>query len=99
MVAGSAVLLARNYSYPKQDFEGAVRLVEKIRGPQDVTTSAGLAASSIHGYFAPDWPVTETAADLDRLLAGGRTVWLITSFESHTRATRSEIMRRVRRPL
>ncbi len=95
MVAGSAVLLARNYSYPKQDFEGAVRLVEKIRGPQDVTTSAGLAASSIHGYFAPDWPVTESAADLDRLLAGGRTVWLITSFASHTRATRSEIMRRV----
>ena len=95
MAAISAVLLARNYAYPKQDFEGAVRLVEQLRGPQDVTTSAGLAASSIHGYFAPGWPVIETAADLDRMLATGRTVWLITSFQGHTRATRSEIMRRV----
>jgi mannosyltransferase len=95
MAGFSAVLLARNYAYPKQDFEGAVRLVERVRAPQDVATSAGLAARSIHGYFAPDWPVTENAADLDRLLASGRTVWLITSFQSHTRATQSEIMRRV----
>lgn len=95
MVAVSAVLLARNYAHPKQDFEGAVRLVEQRRGPQDVPTSVGLAAASIHDYFAPDWPVTETAADLDRLLAGGRTVWIVTSFESHTRASQAEIMRRV----
>ena len=95
MAGFSAVLLARNYAYPKQDFEGAVRLVEQLRGPQDVTTSAGLAASSIRGYFAPRWPVTETAAELDRMLASGRTVWLITSFQGHTRATQSEIMQRV----
>jgi mannosyltransferase len=95
MVAVSAMLLARNYAYPKQDFDGAVRLVEKIRGPQDVPTSAGLAANSIHDYFAPDWPVTRTAADLDRLLASGRTVWLITSFEGHTRATQAETLRLV----
>ena len=96
LMAGlSAVLLARNYAYPKQDFAGGVGLVEKMREPQDVATSAGLAASSIHGYFAPHWPVTKTAADLDQMLASGRTVWLITSFKSHTRATQSEIMRRV----
>jgi hypothetical protein len=29
------------------------------------------------------------------MLASDRTVWLITSFQSHTRATRSEIMQRV----
>jgi len=96
LMAGlSAVLLARNYAYPKQDFAGAVRLVEQLRGPRDVSTSAGLASSSIHGYFAPGWPVSASAADLDRLLATGRTVWLITSFQGHTRATQAEIMRRV----
>ena len=95
MVAASTVLLARNYAYPKQDFEGAVRLVEQLRGPQDVTTSTGLAARSIHRYFAPAWPVTESPEELDRMLASGRTVWLITSFQSHTRATQSAIMGRV----
>ncbi len=95
MVALSAVLLARNYAHPKQDFEGAVRLIEQRRGPQDVATSAGLASASIHDYFAPNWPVAQTAADLDGMLASGRTVWLITAFESHTRTSQAEIMRRV----
>lgn len=95
MVGVSAVLLARNYAYPKQDLEGAVELVERERGPQDVGTSVGLAATSIHDYFAPQWPVTGTVADLDRLLAGGCTVWLVTAFEGHTRATKADVMRRV----
>lgn len=95
MVGASSVLLARNYAHPKQDLQGAVALVERERGPNDATTSVGLASRPIRDYFAPRWPVTETAADLDRLLAGGRTVWLITAFESHTRATRADVMREV----
>jgi hypothetical protein len=95
MTAASAVLLARNYEYPKQDLQGAVQLVEKMRGPQDVGTSVGLAAASVHDYFAPRWPVIETPADLDRMLASGRTIWLITAFNGHTRATQPEIMRQV----
>ena len=95
MVGASAVLLARNYEHPKQDLQGAVRLVESRMAPNDVATSAGLAIEPIHGYFAPQWPVTRSVADLDGLLASGRTVWLITTFESHTRSTQVEIMRRV----
>jgi mannosyltransferase len=95
MVGASGVLLTRNYAHPKQDFEGAVRMVDRERGPQDLATSVGLAIEPVHEYFAPGWPVTRTPADLDRLLAGGRTVWLITSFESHTRTTQAEIMREV----
>jgi mannosyltransferase len=95
MAGFSSVLLARNYEYPKQDLQGAIQLVEKMRGPQDVGTSVGLASRSIHDYFAPEWPVTETPADLDRLLASGRTVWLITAFNGHTRATQPTIMRQV----
>ena len=91
------MLLARNYAHPKQDLQGAVELVERERRPDDATTSVGLASRPIHDYFAPRWPVTETAADLDRLLAGGRTVWLVTAFEGHTRATQADVMREVDR--
>ena len=95
MVVASSVLLGRNYAYPKQDFQGAIHLVDRLRGPQDVSTSVGLAIEPIHGYFAPAWPVTRTPADLNRLLATGHPVWLITSFESHTRTTQADIMREV----
>ena len=98
VIAGaSSVLLARNYAHPKQDLQGAVELVERERGANDATTSVGLASRPIRDYFAPRWPVTETVADLDRLLAGGRTVWLITAFEGHTRATQADVMREVDR--
>lgn len=97
MAGASSVLLARNYAHPKQDLQGAVELVERERGPDDATTSVGLASRPIRDYFAPRWPVTETAADLDRLLADGRTVWLITAFESHTRATQADVMSEVDR--
>ncbi|GAA4746108.1 hypothetical protein GCM10023264_09610 [Sphingomonas daechungensis] len=95
MVGASSILLIRNYEHPKQDLEGAVRLVVKLRQPQDAATSVGLAIEPVHGFFAPDWPVTRSTADLDRLLEGGRTVWLITAFESHTRTTQAAIMREV----
>jgi hypothetical protein len=95
MACASTVLLARNYEHPKQDLQGAVQLVEQRMRPGDVATSAGLAIEPIHGYFAPQWPVTRSVADLDRLLANGRTVWLVTTFDSHTRTTQAGIMRRV----
>ena len=96
VIAGaSLVLLAPNYAHPKQDFTGAIALVEARRAPGDVAASTGLAADPIKTFFRPDWPVVETRADMERLIAAGRTVWLVTAFEAHTRKTRPDVMQLV----
>ena len=92
MAAASLFLLMRNYAYPKQDFAGAVRLIQAQRGPTDVATSTGLAAEPLKSYFEPTWPVVATAGDLEKLLGDGHTVWLVTAFGSHTRKTRADVM-------
>lgn len=95
MTGASLVLLAPNYAHPKQDFTGAIALVEARRAPGDVTTSTGLAAEPIRAYFRPAWPVVETRSELEQLLSAGRTVWLVTGFEAHTRQTRPDVMQLV----
>jgi len=41
--AGSLAALGRYYAHPKQDFRGAMRFVESLRGPRDVVLAVYLA--------------------------------------------------------
>ena len=78
----SVALLRKNYAYPKQDLAGAVALIEHQRVAGDVAASVGLAATSIHSYFAPSWPVVETPDQLQALLDSASSVWIVTAFPS-----------------
>lgn len=92
MTLASIVLLAKNYAHPKQDFAGAVALIERQREDGDVAASTGLAAEPMKSYFAPGWPVIEDADQLRRQLDTARTVWLVTGFTSQTRRSLAEVM-------
>lgn len=95
-MAASLVLLAPNYAHPKQDFAGAVALIERQRAPGDIATSAGLAAEPVRSYFAPGWPVVRTAAELEALTAAAPHVWIIIAFQSHTERRYAGVMAMVR---
>jgi mannosyltransferase len=95
-VAASTVLLLRNYAHPKQDFEGALRLIAKQREPGDVVTSLGLASEPFHNYLAPDWPVTGSEVDLVALEGRARHVWLVTAFDDHVRPEQGAALARVK---
>ena len=94
--AASTVLLLRNYAHPKQDFEGALRLIAKQREPGDVVTSLGLASEPFHNYLAPDWPVTGSEVDLVALEGRARHVWLVTAFDDHVRPEQGAALARVK---
>ncbi|MBF9033174.1 phospholipid carrier-dependent glycosyltransferase [Rhodobacterales bacterium HKCCE2091] len=96
-IAASTVWAAKNYTAPKQDFAGAVALVEAESGPGAVRASLGLAATPISAYFAPDWDVLDSPAELDAALSGAAEVWIVWAFDDHTRDTRPEIMERIDR--
>jgi hypothetical protein len=90
-VAASGVLLVKNYQVPKQDFAGAIALVERDRRPGDLAASVGLASEPVHAYFAPSWPTPKTGAELQALIAPGRTVWVVTAFGSNIERTDPDI--------
>jgi mannosyltransferase len=95
MMAGSALLLVKNYQFPKQDFAGAVALIQKSCAPGDLVTSMGLASEPLKSYYAPNWPTLQTAEEMRGMLASGRTVWLVTAFRAHTEKAYPEAMKLV----
>lgn len=94
-ILASVVWASRNYAAPKQDFRGAIALVQAQSQPGDIRASVGLAALPISTYFAPDWTVLTTEADLDTALASGRRVWIVYGFEDHSRGTNPALMNRL----
>ena len=95
--AASVMLLARNYLAPKQDFAGAVALVEADRAPGDTATSLGLASEPLSTYFAPGWPVAASRADLVALEAQGGRVWVVTGFDDKGEADQADAFARLQR--
>jgi len=89
-ILASAVWATKNYSAPKQDFAGAIQLVNAQADANDARVSFGLASLPISTYFAPDWSVVQTQDELENLTKT-RTVWLVYAFEDHSFANHPEI--------
>ena len=93
----SAVLLVRNYEHPKQDFEGAIQLINKLKSPNDATTSFGLASEPFNTYLEPRWPVVKSYADLTKLRKDASHVWVVTAFDDHVEEYQTATMDEIRR--
>jgi 4-amino-4-deoxy-L-arabinose transferase-like glycosyltransferase len=65
------------YLYPKQDFQGAMRLVDADRKPGDTVVLAGLAVFPYQSYYGRDWPAVETRAQLDAARSAAGNTWLL----------------------
>jgi hypothetical protein len=91
LIAVSALSLPRAYALPKQDFTGARDYVESVRSPEDAVVAVGLAGVAYQRYFAPQWLVADTRAELDELRRSHPQVWLIYTLPIEVKAYRSEI--------
>jgi len=80
MIAGSAWSVRSAWIYPKQDFAGAMQLVDVQRQPGEPVLIAGLAIFPYKDYFQRDWQPVTTRAEIDAARAGGKPVWLVTTF-------------------
>ncbi len=91
LLAGSAVTLPAAYRYPKQDFLGAMRLVDIQRQPGEPVLTVGMTSFAYQRYFGRDWPPVETYAQLEAARAQGRRVWLVYAFPIYLKARYPEI--------
>lgn len=91
VIAVSTLSLPRAYALPKQDFTGARDYVERARSPEDAVVAVGLAGFAYQRYFAPNWQVAETHAELDAIRSSHPRVWLVYTLPIEVKAYRPEI--------
>ncbi len=91
MILASALSLPRGYALPKQDFVGARDYVEHARDPDDAVVAVGLAGVAFRRYFAPQWTVAQTGAELDAVRQAHRRVWLVYTLPIELKAYRPDI--------
>lgn len=80
LFASSAFSLVRNYRYPKQDFEGAIRFVDAERGGGEPVVTAGASTDPLLHYYAKPWESVETVDQLRAICNRGAAVWVVYTF-------------------
>lgn len=95
MIAVSLVLLSKNYSAPKQNWAGAMSVVEQARSDGDVVLIYGISAIPFNEYYHPGWTQVTTAEDFSAAVTAahlaGRTTWAVVGFPYRTAVEYPEI--------
>jgi uncharacterized membrane protein len=91
LIAASTFTLPRVYALPKQDFTGARDWVERSRAPGDAVVAVGLAGVAYGRYFAPNWDVAQSQAELDAIRTNRSNVWLVYILPIQLKAYRTDI--------
>jgi len=89
----SAASLSFNYRYPKQDFEGAMRVVLAERAPGDAVVTTGLPADPYRMLYGQAWGNLTTAAELDSVRRGSARTWILWTFPRYLERHAPEIDR------
>jgi hypothetical protein len=75
-LVSSAVSLAANYDFPKQDFEGAMHFVDAEKKTGEIAATTGATTYPLHEYYGETWDTADTREELDALCSQGKVVWL-----------------------
>ena len=89
----SAASLSFNYRFPKQDFEGAMRMVLTEREGGDAIVTTGLPADPYGMLYGQAWPNLSTRAELDSVRRGHRRTWVLWTFPRYLERAAPEIDR------
>lgn len=97
MIVASLITVPRNYALPKQNFTGAKSYVEKNKLPDDEVVAVGIAGVMYGSYFAPQWSVVKTGAELENIEQKGERVWLVYTLPIEVKAFRPDIWQVIQR--
>ncbi len=96
-IVASLLLLPKNYRFPKQDFRGALELVQARRGRDGAVAVVGLAALPYTRYYSTGWTVVNDAAELEALREQPGPTFVVYSFSGHARSRFPDVMAVVER--
>jgi hypothetical protein len=96
VLIASAVSLLRNYQFPKQDFEGAMRFVDAEKKQGDTVVTAGASTYPYQEYYAKHWDSVKDAAELREIYLRGPAVWMVYTFPRYLEAAAPDVMEMIR---
>lgn len=91
IVAASIWPLSGVYAYPKQDFQGPLRLLDRAVADGDRVVAAGLAAYPYQRYYHRPFAAVDHLADLRPLQRTRGRVWLIYTLPHYVQASDPEL--------
>jgi mannosyltransferase len=77
----SSYPLIRYYSIPKQDFQGALKIVEELANENDVKVGVQSAGTIMKDHFGADFVRVDKYEQFLTLEKTGRPLWVITTLE------------------
>jgi uncharacterized membrane protein len=86
LLLASAYSLKKNYEYPKQDFEGALKFIETEKKDNGPVLTAGATVFPYQQYFGKPWQEVKTPAELEAIVVRGQPVWLVYTFPRYLEA-------------
>jgi hypothetical protein len=92
LIGLSVASLPFAYRYPKQDYEGAMNFVEKVRKPSDPVVTVGLAAVVYEEYYKKNWEAITTVEQLNQIRAQAPDTWLVYAFPIFVESRYPEVM-------
>jgi uncharacterized membrane protein len=91
LVIGSTVPLRRAYTYPKQDYLGAMKFVEQQRQTGEQIATVGVVSTPYQRYYGRSWPLIETPEELSRFVGSGHGTWLLYVMPGSIRSSQPEL--------
>ena len=86
LLLASAYSLKKNYEYPKQDFDGALKFIEAEKKDSGPVLTAGATVYPYQQYFQKPWQEVKTPAELEEIVGRGQPVWLVYTFPRYLEA-------------
>ena len=96
LFVASAMSLAANYRYPKQDYEGAIRFVDQER-KNEIVVTAGAAGYPLRQYYAKPWESVETGQRLREICSQGQPVWIVYTMPRYLPGSSPGVMEMIRK--
>ena len=92
----SVSLLSLRYVYlPKQNYAGAIDLIERERQEGDRIVTIGIAGFPFNAYYEKGWENVKTLNELDTLARGTGRTWLIYTMPVHAKTAYPGLMGRI----
>ncbi len=96
-IVAVSVLSLRYVYLPKQDYAGAITLIEREIQAGDTVLVVGIAGFPFNEYYHMGWDTIETTDDLDRLASQSGRTWLVYTMPVHAQSIYPEILARIER--
>lgn len=94
-IVAVSVMSLRHVYLPKQDYAGAIDLIEQEVRPGDTVLTVGIADFPFNGYYQKGWKTVMTVEDLDRLESRTGRTWLIYTMPVQVQSAHPALLARI----